>query len=157
MTNEVDASAFLNETFEMPELDTVLNPIPLGEYPAQIGVGDKDVDVQTGTKNDKPWMRLILMMEITDPNVAAQMKRDVNPKVRYDFFIDLDAAGRIDTNPQRNVKLGKLRKAVGQNKPGTWGFPMLKGCPLKVKIKHRADENDPTTIYSEVAAVTSLS
>jgi hypothetical protein len=41
---------------------------------------------------------------------------------------------------------------VGQNRAGAWNFAMLKGQPLKVKIKHRQAEDGNT--YSDVNSVT---
>ncbi len=137
MDQEFNAQAFMQEMQEMPALDTKIDPIPPADYPGKIGEGDKDVDLVAGVKDGKPWMRLVCLIEITDPNLAAQLKRDTNPKVRYDCFIDLDATGRTDTRPQKNVKLGKLKDQA-----------------VTVKVGNRPDKDDPNTIYNEVLAVT---
>lgn len=147
-----DVNAFMSENIDAP-LDTKIDPIPEGEHLGQIGIGDKDVDVATGIspKNNKPWMRCDLMIDLSDPNLLAQLKRE-KVRARYGVMIDLNDSGKLDTRPQRNVTLGKLRDAVGQNKPGLWNFNMLKGQPIKVKIKHRVLDNGD--IVSDVVGVT---
>lgn len=149
---EFDVNAFLNETIDAT-LDTEIIPIPEGEHMGQIGTGEKDVNVATGvsTKNNKPWMRVDIRVKLTDPNLAAQLQRE-EVNARYSVMIDLDDQGKFDTRPQRNVNIGKLRDAVGQNRPGPWNFSMLKGQPIKVKIKHRKADDGNT--YSDVVSVT---
>jgi hypothetical protein len=156
MDTNFNVNEFLSENIDAP-LDTKRDPIPEGEYSAQIGIDDKSVDLQAGVsaKNQKPWLRLDLTLELTDPNLAAQLKRD-KVVVRYGLMLDLNEQGKLDTRPQRNINLGKLRDAVDQNRPGNWNFFMLKGQPLKVKIKHRANEENPMEPFSEVAGVTKL-
>lgn len=151
---EFDVNAFLNETID-GELDTKIIPIPEGEHMAQIGTGDKDVDVSRGIspKNNKPWMRLDVRMKLTDPNLAASLQRE-EVTARYSIMLDLNEAGKLDMRPQRNVNLGKLRDAVNQNRPGPWSFLNLKGNPIKVKIKQRKADDGSDTVYSDVVAVT---
>jgi hypothetical protein len=151
---QFDVNAFMNENIDTP-LDTRLDPIPEGEHMGQIGIGEKDVDVVAGVsaKTQKPWLRVDMFIDLTDPNLAATLKRE-KVRVRYSVMIDLNEQGKLDTRPQRNINLGKLRDAVGQNKPGPWNFNMLKGMPIKVKVKQKPNENDPTSPYSEVVAVT---
>ena len=54
----------------------------------------------------------------------------------------------------KNVKLGRLREALGQNKNGqAWSFGMLKGAgPIKVSIE--PDKKNPED-YSRVVKVAS--
>lgn len=133
-------------------LDTKIDPIPEGEHMAQIGTGDKDIDLASGIgKTNKPWLRLDMMLNFTDPNLATQLKRE-QVKGRYSIMLDLNEAGKLDLRPQRNVHLGKLRDAVNQNRPGAWNFNMLKGQPIKVKIKHKTLDSGDTV--SEVVSAT---
>lgn len=151
---EFDVNSFMNESMDTPELDLAIIPVPEGEHLGQIGTGDKDVLPKIGSKNGKPWMMLEVRIMLTDPNMATLLQRE-NPSVRYSFFIDLDEQGKPDFRPQRNVNLGKLRDAVGQNKAGPWSFSMLKGQPVKVKTKQKKADSGDT--YSEVVAVTKAS
>jgi hypothetical protein len=149
-----DVASFMNESIDAT-LDTKLDPIPEGEHMAQIGTDDKDVDLASGVsaKNGRAWLRLDMRVTFTDPNLAAQLKRE---KVtgRYSIMLDLNEQGKLDLRPQRNINLGKLRDAVGQNRPGPWNFNMLKGQPIKVKVKQKPNEDDPMNPYSEIVGVT---
>lgn len=150
---QFDPNAFMNETID-GVLDTKIDPIPEGEYLGQIGTEEKSVDLAHGVspKNQKPWMRLDVQIDLPDPNLKAQLKRE-RVTARYSIMLDLNETnGKLDTRPQRNVNLGKLRDAVNQNRPGAWSFAMLKGQQLKVKIKHRKADDGNT--YSDVVAVT---
>lgn len=152
-----NAAEFMNETIDT-QLDTKILPVPPGEHLGQIGTGEKDVDIiggiiKNGPNAGKPWVRLDCMVYLTDPNLAAQLKREV-VKVRYSVMLDLNEAGKLDTREQRNVNLGKLRDAVGQNQPGPWNYNQLKGCAIKVVVKQKPNENNPEEPYSEVVAVT---
>lgn len=150
-----DPAAMMNASIDA-EFDTKLIPIPNGEYPAQIGTGEKDVEITTGIskKNNKPWVQLVMMLDINDANLKQQLQRD-QVRIRYSIMIDLDERGGIDTRPQRNIALGKLRAAVGQNAKGQWSFNMLRGQPLKVKVKQEKVEGYED-LLSQVVGVSSL-
>jgi hypothetical protein len=149
-----DVASFMNESID-GVLDTALILIPEGEHMGQIGVGEKDVDLTFGISKKKdpptPWLRVDIFIDATDPNLAVQLKRE-KVRARYSIMLDLNEEGKLDTRPQRNVHLGKLREAVGQNKPGLWNWNMLKGQPIKFKIKHKVLETGDTV--SEVSGVT---
>ena len=74
--------------------------------------------------------------------------------VRQSIFIDMESDGRIALGENRNVKLGKLREALGQNNAGAWAPRMLVGAgPVTIKTINKPDKNDPETIYSNVQRV----
>lgn len=57
--------------------------------------------------------------------------------------LDIDEnTGKLDMGPNKNVRLGQLRKALGQNIPGRpWSIPMMKGKgPFEVQISHYTPE-----------------
>ena len=71
--------------------------------------------------------------------------------VRQGLFLDIGANGAIAIGPNKNVKLGRLRDAVGQNKDCKWNFAMLKGAgPLKIAVSVKPDKDDPTIVYNRV-------
>lgn len=154
---QFDVNAFMNETVDAV-LDTSFVPVPDGDHMGQIGVEEKSVDISHGVspKNNKPWMRLDVQVELTDPNLKAQLKRE-KVTVRYGIMLDLNEQGKLDMRPQRNVNLGKLRDAVNQNRPGPWSFAMLKGQPIKVRTKQRKAEDGSDNIYTDVVAVAKAS
>jgi hypothetical protein len=145
MDTEFNVEQFLNETVDAAELDTQRIPVPSGEYLGQIGTEKGDVDLKTGLskKNQKPWMALQLKVRITDANLAAQLKRDPNEPIvlYYNTFVDLNEQGKTDWRPQKNINLGKIRSAVGQNKAGPWSFMQLAGQPVKVSVKQKPGED----------------
>lgn len=155
---DFDAAAFMAETIDA-EFDTEIIPIPEGEHLGQIGTGPDDVKVSYGIspKNNKPWMRADIRIRLTDPNLAQQLQRE-EVWARYSLMLDLNENGKLDTRPQRNVNLGKLRAAVGQNIKGQpWAWSMLNGQAVKVKIKQRKADDGTDTTYSDVKAVTKAS
>jgi hypothetical protein len=154
---QFDVNAFMNETVDAV-LDTTIVPVPDGDHMGQIGTEEKSVDISTGVsaKNNRPWMRLDLIVDLTDPNLKAALKRD-RVTVRHSVMLDLNEQGKLDMRPQRNVNLGKLRDAVNQNRPGAWSFAMLKGQPIKVRTKQRQADDGSGNIYTDVVAVAKAS
>lgn len=108
-------------------------------------------DKNTGADRSAPIAQLQLIMQDAGKGAAekARLQRDV-VKVRCDVSLDLDSNGQLDVGPNKNVLLGQLRDALGQNTPG-WTFGQLKGAgPVVGKVSHRADKNDPSKKYVEV-------
>lgn len=143
-----DAGMFLNTTVDTA-LPTRTEPVPQGEYLAVI----KDLALRTGLgKDQKPYVSLDITYQLDAPEVAAKLnRRDLT--VRQSMFIDLNASGGLASGPNQNVKLGKVKEAVGQNKAGV-PLGALKGAgPIKVMVGHRADKDDSTMVYDEVKAV----
>jgi hypothetical protein len=148
METEFNVETFLNETVDAAELDTQRIPVPPGEYTGQIGTEKGDVDIRHGIskKNGRPWMSLQLKVRITDANLAAQLKKEPNEPIvlYYNTFVDLNEHGKTDWRPQKNINLGKIRSAVGQNKAGPWSFMQLAGQPVKVLVKQvKGDDGEP--------------
>ena len=58
-------------------------------------------------------------------------------------MLDLTPSGSLDTSKGKNIGLGRLREAVGQNKPGqAFSFQNLPGLMAKITIKHRLVDDD---------------
>ena len=122
-------------------MDTHFKPIPEGEYTAMIDtVIAKEV-------NDTPVLDVTYV--ITDDELKVTMNMD-RVSVRQSIFVDMEADGRIALGSNKNVKLGKLREALGQNS-GNWSPRMLVGAgPVRIKTINKPDKDDPETIYSNV-------
>lgn len=150
MTSMFDPNAFMNSTFEEAN-DTVSVPIPVGEYDAVV----EKVDVSAWASKDgsKSGLKLQLIWELMSDEVREATGRQKNT-VRQDIMLDLTEAGGLDMGKGMNVRLGKLREAVGLNQKGQpFGFPMLHGRMAKVAIKHRPGEQ-AGEFFAEVGAVT---
>jgi hypothetical protein len=147
----IDIQQFMNATYNEAN-STKREANPVGEYPMKID----EVELETfpGVKDPtKTYLKLKLRLEILDPGVKAQLGRD--KVVQFDdWLLDLTDGGGLDFGKGKNVRLGKVRDAVGQNVAGVpWAFPMLKGQVLKGKIEHEMYQGDP---QSKVVAYTKV-
>lgn len=145
-----DIQKFLNVQVTEP-MDTQLIPIPEGEYKALIK------DIKPRMAKDSPI--LDVMWTLDDPAGAVSAATGLKENnARQSVFLDLLPNGGFDLAKGKNVQLGKLRDAVGQNIPGQpWMPGNLKGSVAKIKIGHRAAEDGSGNIFTDVKAVTKLS
>lgn len=141
---------FLNSTFTEAN-DTQYIPVPEGEWQATI---DKVEAKVVGQETPRPVLNVT--WKITDPAVQQATGRAEN-SVRQTIWLDVTESGGLDTGKGKNVGLGKLREALGQNTPGkAWTPGMLVGGVARVKVKHSIDKRDGVTINAEVSGVTKL-
>lgn len=150
--SQFDPQTFAQATFEESN-STESIPIPAGEFP---GLAEKVEILQWQTKDGaKSGLKLQIIWNVADDEVRQVTGRAEN-KVRQDLMLDLTEDGRLDMSKGMNVRLGKLREAVGLNKPGQpFQFGMIQGQMAKLKIGHRTGE-DPSEIFAEVKAVAAL-
>lgn len=126
------------------QMDTKYTPVPEGEWPANI----EKVDARAvGVAKDK--IVLDVTWRVDSPEVAAATGVD-NPTVRQSIFLDMASSGGLDLSKGKNVQLGRLREAVGQNGPTPWAPGMLVGSRAIVKVSHRLHEGNT---YAEVKTV----
>jgi hypothetical protein len=145
MESTFDVNSIQNAQFTDAN-STVYTPIPEGEFKAII---DKQAIRQA-----KESIILDITWKIDDATVTAETGID-NPSCRQSLFLDINEGGTIDFSKGKNINLGRLREALGQNKSGqAWQFGMLVGQIAKVKTKQRKDGEN---IYTDVVAVTKLS
>lgn len=151
-----DASTFLNQTVSGP-MSTSVPSADEGEYTALVAGDDKYIEFrEVETKNGtRPICRV--WYEITDAAQKAKLGRET-VRIPQDIWLDLDAGGNLDMGEGKNVRLGQLREALGQNEDTAWTFGKLRGAgPVMVRVSQRSDKNDPKTKYSEVQRVTRIS
>lgn len=148
-----NAELFLNTTTTAVN-DTQLLPVPEGEYTAVSSPVTADsfrsFDIRRGDRAGTKGYALDLEWTINDEAVKAQIGRE--PKVRQSIMLDMTADGTgLDFGKGRNIGLGRLREALGQNKDGQpWSFAMLGSQVARVKVKHRMVEDK---VYAEVNEV----
>lgn len=152
-----NAEAFLNQTVPGP-MSTITIPCPEGEFKAFVDDGDNAITFQEGGQ-DRNGNDLSPRMKVNfaitgDQLPNQQLKRD---KVLVALNIWLDVEGdQIATEEGKNVGLGRLRKALGQNE-GSWNPLMMKGKgPVMIKVSQRSDKNEPTQKYAEVTRVSAI-
>lgn len=124
--------AFLNSTVTGAN-ETKSTYVPKGEYTAYID----DLDVNSGEKDGRPWHSLNLKWYIPDENLKKALGLE-HPTVQDSIFLDLEN-GVLAFGTNKNVRLGRIREAVGQNDPKKpWSFSMLKGAgPFKILVGSR--------------------
>lgn len=144
-----DKDAFLSTQTDLAG-STVTIPVPEDTYTSIIeGV---DIRGYTNSKTGEPGLILEVIHNLQDASDAVKEKLGRDPITsRQSIFLDLNSAGDIDFGEGKNVPLGKLRDAVGQNTPGQpWSPSMLEGAgPLLVTVIHRPPADDGT-VYDQV-------
>jgi len=155
MESAFNVSAMLNSQVTESN-STELLQIDEGEYIAVIDpVSEenfKSFDIKKGERAGQKGLSLNLTWNINDESGAIIAKIGRTPKVRQNLFLDLTTQGGLDFGKGRNVSLGQLREALGQNMTGRpWSFGMLGGGVAKIKVKHRILDDGRT--MAEVQAV----
>ena len=146
-------STFSPETFlntESTESNaTAYLPVPEGEFTGIL-------------KSLKPRVlqdgRAVLDVNWTvDDDAAREATGMAEPSVRQTLWLDLTESGALDFGKGKNVGLGRLRDALGQNVTGQpWQPGMMIGGVAKIKVAHSIDKRDNETIQADVRAVTKL-
>ena len=140
-----DPDLFMSAQME-GEMETDYTPIPVDDYLAQI----TKIDLRPTDKNGKSYYPMDVLWKIEAPSndlVHEQL-------VKQTIFLDISETGGLAIGKNKNVALGKLRKALGQNGPQAWAPNMLMGQAATIKVKQRIG----TGVYegrtfSEVEAV----
>lgn len=124
---------------------TTYEPVPEGEFQAVIDSVQPRVTPKGTPLLEVTW-------QIDAPGIEAAHER----KVRQTIWLDVTESGGLATGKGKNVQLGRLREAVGQNTPGQpWSPSMLLGNVASVTVKHRFSE-DGSEIYTDVKGVTKV-
>jgi hypothetical protein len=145
-----DADSFMS-TQVSEEFETRFVTVPEGEYPAVI---DKvEINQWHSQAKGTSGLRLDVTWKIDDAEVS-RITGLPSPTVRQGIMLDLTDSGGLATGQGKNINLGRLREAVGQNRSGQpWSFSMLAGQVARVKVSHRIYEGET---YAEVKGVTKL-
>ena len=146
-----DPNTFLEQTVT-GAMDTKYPVIPAGEYPAiSKSIAARKMQNKDPTKG--AYTVLDIVWSIDDAGVKEATKLET-PTCRQSVFLDLDAEGKLDTSETKNVQLGRLREALGLNKPeDVFSFSQLVGQPALVRIEHSPNPTDAENPYSNVTKV----
>lgn len=152
MTTSFDPELFVQSTVE-EALSTTRVPVPEGEVRAVV----KDLKGRE-TQNGSPI--LDVYWAIDDQTVRDVTGLD-EPTVRQSLFLDLTPNGNLDMAKGKNVDLGRLRAALGQNEAGKpWSPNMMIGKVAKVMVSQRLGEprnpGDEAPVYNDVRGVSPL-
>lgn len=147
MTSAFDPGAF--EAMSNETLSTSVMPIPAGEYNAQI----TDYKFRPGEskKDKKPYLALDITYTIMDDSGSLRQLLGREPKLTKSIFIDQSSTGGLDMTKGKNVQLGRIREACGQNVPGQpWALPMLKGQLLRLNIVEEPSPDNPDDVFNGI-------
>lgn len=140
--SDFNAEAFMNTEIE-GVLETEFTPIPEGEYQAVI----KEIKPDS-TPKGSPYMEVIWIIDSQEVRDLIGMDE---PTSRQTIWLDINEQGGLEFGKNKNVNLGKLREALGQNDGSPWGPGMLIGQVATVNIKHRL--SDQGGVFAEVKGV----
>lgn len=153
MTGTFDVQSFLSQTTEEAG-NTSYTPLP--ECQSLASVDKLDVRALSDGKVvcDITWL-------ILDEEVKTKSGLE-KPTVRQGVFLDLDASGRLAWGQNKNITLGMVRQAVGQNNPGqAWGLNQLLGQVAKINVTQRPGTKPEDIaigrIYNDVKGVVAAS
>lgn len=160
-----DPDTFMQQNVDAP-LSTEYELCPQGEYPAMIGDFTRDAfrshdfEYKKGPNAGQPGTMTVFSCPfvINDDSVRQALERDT-VTVFQDVVLDIGDDGGLDFGKGKNVPLGRIREAVGQNGNGPWQVASLRGAgPVMVKVSHdtfkRKDGTEGTkAIVSRVVAL----
>lgn len=143
-------STFNPEVFEQTVVDqsseTKRTPIPPGEYTAYVG------DKLSWREYDNRHICSVPLLITDMPEDVAETLGLDQPQINFDMWLDI-TDGVLEFGVNKNVELGRLREALGQNRTGeSWNFSMLKGSgPVKITVE--PDKKNPE-MYSRITKLT---
>lgn len=137
---------------------TELLQVPEGEYTAVTqGIGPdsfKRFPIKQGARIGQDFIRLDVSWVINDEGGKLKDYLGREPKINQGIGLDVNPDGTLEMGKGKNVALGQLREALGQNQAGRpWSMSQLGGQVAKIKVKHRLDAATGRT-YVDVGAVT---
>lgn len=153
-----DADAFMQQTIDAP-LATEFLLCPTGTYKAMIddftseALEAVDFEYKKGDRAGQPGQFTKFKCPFVIDDAAAQAKLGKDKVVvSKEMILDRDDIGQLDFGVNRNVDLGRIRNAVGQNNPGPWAIGQLRGAgPLYVKVIHETIKRKDGTKFLRAA------
>lgn len=139
-------------------LDTLIEPPAAQDYDAVFDqITEKNFRTLPGQNGEPDRLIVSLPLELRGPEAEAEEERLGRKPltVRKDVWLDMTPEGDLDFGPNKNVDLGRVREAVGQNQEGvSWNLTRLNGAgPVRITLTHRLDKDDPTIRYPQVGKI----
>lgn len=140
-----DKDTFLNQEFKGAN-EVKYTPVPIGEYDGYIDELDTDQYEETPI--------LIVTYALTNEDLKKTLGLD-KPTVQDRMFLDVEKDGSLAFGPNKNVRLGRVREAVGLNDPKKpFNFNMLRGQgPVKLKVSHRYNKQTGEGPFAQIDRV----
>lgn len=124
--------------------DTTYTPPPAKEYERMqvMKVEGRQITSKKTATFGQTYTMIEVTWELLDDD-ARKVTANDHPTARQSIFVDTLASGALDFGKNKNVPLGRLRDAVGQNKSGKkWAPSHLMGQFARGVVKH--ETNDET-------------
>lgn len=148
-----DKDTFLTQE-STGEMSTALKPMM--EHEADLVIEEVEIKSGTISKGDRKgetWVALNLKILVDSDQARTDTNMD-EPHIYDMIFVDLNDDGMLDTAEGKNVGLGRLRAAVGQNGDEVWSPVMLAGTVCRGFIVQEPDAKDDTIIRNKIKAYT---
>ncbi len=141
------------QTTTSEALDERLDPCPPGEWLAVAGKPEvRDFTYKSGDREGETGYRMVIRWAIQDQEAKDAVDRD-SLSVTQSILLDLnESLDGLDFGKGKNIGLGQIRAALGQNEPGeSWSPAMIEGQLAKLQVK-AGMYNDQVT--AEVGGIT---
>lgn len=125
--------------------ETTYTPIPEDEYQGVIKALESNITSGGSAVLNITW--------IIDDEEVRNFTGMPEPTCRQSVWLDVNDNGALETGPNKNIGLGRLRDALGQNDGSPWSPNMMNGQVARVMVKQTPNKDDPTIIYSNVVQV----
>jgi len=140
-TSTFDPNVFLSQEIKGAN-ETKYTPIPKGEFKAYVD------DLGMDEYNGQP------ILIVTWAIMSDELKKTLGlekPTIQDRLFLDYEN-GALSFGPNKNVKLGRIREAVGQNDPkAKWTFNSLRGAgPVAIMVDHKPNKDNPEEIFPRI-------
>lgn len=149
-----DLTAFLEQAVD--PLPTNYENVPVGEHEFFIDADPAQLTPQeVSGENDKgPYKFFVMELNciLQDDAIRAKLNRE-KVTVRLRINLDFTPDGRLDNGVNKNVMLGKLREALGQNNPGWTPRQLLGAGPFLGKVTHQSSKKQPDVKFAEITQV----
>jgi hypothetical protein len=132
-------------------LSTERTLIPADTY-ANANIKDLKINhgiIGSGDNAGKPWVRLNVIWQIDSQELRDLLDRAF-VTVTQGFMLDVTEDGELDTGKGKNVRLGKLKKALGLNeKEAQWAEFI--GKYATIQVAHGVNGKDGSATEEVVA------
>ncbi len=141
-----DPDLFMHSEVSSPN-EVHYTPLPEAEYE------DAYVDTVANPRKAGESVVMDVFFEIKNEDVRAALDRE-KVTSKLSVWLDFDEYGGLAFGENKNVTLGRLREALGQNTGEPWSPSMMIGCgPCKVLVVHKTDKEDPTIKRDQIKRV----
>lgn len=152
-----DPNAFM--TAAADPMPTQVQSVREGEFPFVLDTDGKMLTPKNlkGTSDKGPYnfWQLELVALCQSEEEKQRLGRN-KLTVRLRVNLDLDPnTGKLEGGPNKNVALGRLREALGQNNPGWTPTALLGAGPFIGKVAHTTGKDG--NVYADIVRVTKIS